>query len=97
MRTKTFVAVAATALPLAAHVQGVRIVQSNDDGWAELYVRSFHDSLIAAGHDVVLSAPAENKSGTGKSSQFYHRHHHHHHHHHQSRRLFPMFLYTSRE
>ncbi|PKS08193.1 hypothetical protein jhhlp_005469 [Lomentospora prolificans] len=44
---------------------GARIIQSNDDGWAELYVRSFHDSLNAAGHDVILSCPAENKSGTG--------------------------------
>ncbi|CAI4214315.1 unnamed protein product [Parascedosporium putredinis] len=41
-----------------------RIIQSNDDGWAELYVRSFHDSLVAAGHDVILSCPADNKSGT---------------------------------
>jgi 5'/3'-nucleotidase SurE len=45
--------------------QGARILQSNDDGWAELYVRSFHDALNEAGHDVVLSAPADNKSGTG--------------------------------
>lgn len=51
--------------------QGARILQSNDDGWAELYVRSFHDALNEAGHDVVLSAPAENMSGTGA-------HHHHH-------------------
>ncbi|KAK4209923.1 5'/3'-nucleotidase sure [Rhypophila decipiens] len=49
---------------LPALAQGIRIIQSNDDGWAELYVRSFHDFLLAAGHDVVLSAPAENKSGT---------------------------------
>lgn len=49
---------------LGAH--GIRIIQSNDDGWAELYVRSFHDALLASGHDVVLSAPAENKSGSGK-------------------------------
>jgi 5'/3'-nucleotidase SurE len=51
---------------LGAH--GIRIIQSNDDGWAEQYVRSFHNALIASGHDVVLSAPAENKSGTSKSS-----------------------------
>jgi hypothetical protein len=47
--------------------QGVRIIQSNDDGWAELYVRSLNDALNAAGHQVVLSAPAENKSGTSTS------------------------------
>lgn len=45
---------------------GARILQSNDDGWAELYIRSFNDALNDAGHDVVLSAPAENKTGSGK-------------------------------
>ncbi|KAK3339676.1 survival protein sure-like phosphatase/nucleotidase [Lasiosphaeria hispida] len=51
--------------PISAHaLGGIRIIQSNDDGWAELYVRSFHDALVASGHDVVLSAPAENKSGS---------------------------------
>lgn len=45
----------------------LRIIQSNDDGWAELYARSFHDALITSGHDAVLSAPAENKSGTGSA------------------------------
>lgn len=39
-----------------------RIIQANDDGWAELYLRSFHDALIDAGHDAVVSAPAENES-----------------------------------
>ncbi|KAK4095720.1 sure-like protein [Parathielavia hyrcaniae] len=47
---------------LGAH--GIRIIQSNDDGWAEQYLRSFHNALVASGHDVVLSAPAENKSGS---------------------------------
>lgn len=48
-------------------VQAVRIVQSNDDGWAELYLRSFNDALRASGHNVVVSAPADNKSGTSES------------------------------
>lgn len=47
--------------------QGIRIIQSNDDGWAELYLRSFHDSLLSGGHDAVVSAPAENQSGRSKS------------------------------
>lgn len=51
-------------LPLAA--QAVRIVQSNDDGWAESYIRTFNDALNKAGYEVVLSAPAENKSGSSK-------------------------------
>ena len=52
----------AAALPLA---QGIRIVQSNDDGWAETNIRTFFDTLNAAGHQVILSGPAENQSGTG--------------------------------
>jgi len=52
---------------LASGASALRIIQSNDDGWAELYARSFHDALIMSGHDAVLSAPAENKSGTGST------------------------------
>lgn len=59
---------AALVLLNALAAQGIRIVQSNDDGWAELYTRSFFDALTASGNDVVLSAPAENKSGTSKST-----------------------------
>ncbi len=68
MKLSTSVAVALLQA-LAAH--GIRIVQSNDDGWAELYTRSLHDALEASGHDVVLSAPAENKSGTGTHFTIY--------------------------
>jgi broad specificity polyphosphatase/5'/3'-nucleotidase SurE len=52
------------AILQALAVQGIRIIQSNDDGWAELYARSLQEALTSSGHDVVLSAPAENKSGT---------------------------------
>ncbi|OCK76346.1 putative acid phosphatase [Lepidopterella palustris CBS 459.81] len=43
----------------------VRIVHSNDDGWAEINIRTLIDTVTAAGYDVILSAPAENKSGSG--------------------------------
>ncbi|KAL1835481.1 hypothetical protein VTJ49DRAFT_6635 [Mycothermus thermophilus] len=56
---------ACLALLPALGAHGIRIIQSNDDGWAELYARTFFDALVASGHDVVLSAPAENKSGSG--------------------------------
>jgi hypothetical protein len=46
-------------------VQAVRIVLSNDDGWAEKNIRVLYDSLTASSQNVVISAPAENKSGTG--------------------------------
>ncbi|OJD33366.1 acid phosphatase [Diplodia corticola] len=56
-------AAAAAALPLAAN--GIRIIQGNDDGWAEMNVRLVNDALNAAGHNVVLSCPADNQSGRG--------------------------------
>lgn len=58
-------------LALAAQgSQAIRVIQSNDDGWAEMNIRAFHDALIQAGHDAVVSSPAENMSGKGKSSLF---------------------------
>ncbi|CAG9979562.1 unnamed protein product [Clonostachys byssicola] len=57
-------AVSAVLLQALA-VQAIRIIQSNDDGWAESYTRSFFSSLTSAGNTVCLSAPADNKSGTG--------------------------------
>lgn len=53
--------------PFAAHAANV--VLSNDDGWAEKNIRVFYDALTAAGESVVLSAPAENESGTGSSDE----------------------------
>ena len=50
-------------LPLTA--RATNVVLSNDDGWAEINIRTFYDTLTAAGDSVVLSAPAENESGTG--------------------------------
>ncbi|KAK2057345.1 5'/3'-nucleotidase sure [Colletotrichum caudatum] len=58
MRADTTLALLAQALA----VQGIRIIQSNDDGWAELYARSFNDVLKASNHSVLLSAPADNES-----------------------------------
>jgi hypothetical protein len=55
-----------SALAVLSSAHGARLLQSNDDGWAELYIRSFNDALNQAGHDVVLSSPAENKSGAGE-------------------------------
>lgn len=52
----------AAVLPLT---QGIRIIQSNDDGWAEANLRTFFNVLNTAGHQVVLSGPAEQQSGTG--------------------------------
>ena len=61
-----------TLFPLL--VRCTNVVLSNDDGWAEINIRTFYDTLTAAGDSVVLSAPAENESGTGifvdSSSQY---------------------------
>lgn len=54
----------ATLPLLLAASQAARILQSNDDGWAEKNIRVFNDALVAADNDVVLSAPADNQSGT---------------------------------
>ena len=41
------------------------ILLSNDDGWAEINIRQFYNTLINAGDSVVISAPTENQSGKG--------------------------------
>lgn len=53
----------ALLLPLCS--QAVNIISSNDDGWAEVNIRSLYSALTAAGHSVVISAPAEDESATG--------------------------------
>ena len=58
------VALISAVLPLL--VQATNVVLSNDDGWAEINIRTFYNALTSAGDSVVLSAPAENESGTGK-------------------------------
>lgn len=49
----------------ATPARAANIVLSNDDGWAEINIRTLFNVLEAAGENVVLSAPAENESGTG--------------------------------
>ena len=45
--------------------QAVNVVLSNDDGWAEINIRQFYNALTSTDNSVILSAPAENESGTG--------------------------------
>jgi len=52
---------------LLSSSRAVNVVLSNDDGWAEKNIRVFYSTLQAAGFNIVLSAPAENESGTGSS------------------------------
>ncbi|KAI4194658.1 MAG: hypothetical protein LQ350_007648 [Teloschistes chrysophthalmus] len=60
-----FLTLTLSILPTIA--QSANIVLSNDDGWAEINIRAFYDKLTRAGNSVILSAPADNKSGTGSS------------------------------
>ena len=47
--------------------QAANVILSNDDGWAEINIRQFYEALTSAGNSVVISAPAENESGSGKT------------------------------
>ncbi|GJF00477.1 SurE-like protein [Phanerochaete sordida] len=42
-----------------------KILITNDDGWAVAQIRAEYAALKDAGYNVILSAPAENKSGSG--------------------------------
>lgn len=53
-------------LPMAL---AARIIQSNDDGWAELSTRALNTHLISSGNLVGLSAPADDKSGSGSRDE----------------------------
>ncbi|KAJ7058059.1 sure-like protein [Mycena amicta] len=46
-----------------------KIVLTNDDGWAVAQVRAQFSALTTAGYNPILSAPAENQSGTGSLSK----------------------------
>ena len=46
--------------------KAVNIVLTNDDGWAEINIRALYNSLTVAGNSVLISAPAVDKSGSGK-------------------------------
>ncbi|KAI1782913.1 sure-like protein [Ganoderma leucocontextum] len=61
----------ATAISVALLFQGTfaqNLILTNDDGWAVAQIRAQRDALVDSGFDVVLSAPAENESGTGSST-----------------------------
>ncbi|KAK7440035.1 hypothetical protein VKT23_017286 [Stygiomarasmius scandens] len=55
-------------LVLSVCAQGANILLTDDDGWASAMIRAQYNALKAAGHNVILSAPARDQSGTGSSS-----------------------------
>jgi 5'-nucleotidase len=44
---------------------GLNILLNNDDSWVSANIRAFYYALKAAGHNVLLVAPAVNQSGRG--------------------------------
>ncbi|KIK64938.1 hypothetical protein GYMLUDRAFT_194708 [Collybiopsis luxurians FD-317 M1] len=58
----------ATFLLSASLVQSTNLVLTNDDGWAVAMVRQQFTELVDAGYNVILSAPAQDESGTGSST-----------------------------
>ncbi|KAF8890684.1 survival protein sure-like phosphatase/nucleotidase [Infundibulicybe gibba] len=45
-----------------------KIVLTNDDGWATAVLRATNDALKSSDYNVILSAPADNESGTSSST-----------------------------
>ncbi|KAH6906546.1 sure-like protein [Coprinopsis sp. MPI-PUGE-AT-0042] len=69
MTTFPYLASLQLLLLVSLHLStGLKILLSNDDGWAVAQIRAEYDALVAASYDVVMSAPAVDKSGTGSST-----------------------------
>ncbi|KAF8968736.1 survival protein sure-like phosphatase/nucleotidase [Flammula alnicola] len=64
---RPFSAILALTLLVVCDAQN-KVVLTNDDGWAVAQIRAEYTALNAAGYNVILSAPAENESGTGSST-----------------------------
>ncbi|KAG8811236.1 hypothetical protein FRC17_002558, partial [Serendipita sp. 399] len=43
----------------------LKIIIGNDDGWATANIRALYNTLKGEGYKALISAPTENKSGTG--------------------------------
>jgi 5'-nucleotidase len=54
----------------AAPAHALNILISNDDGFESANIRALYQTLKAAGHNVVISAPVQNQSGQGAAVAF---------------------------
>lgn len=61
---------ATTTTEASAQPAPLRILLTNDDGWDAEGITAVHTALVAAGHDVVLVAPATNQSGASGEATF---------------------------
>jgi 5'-nucleotidase len=55
----------AQALLFSQSAQALNIVISNDDGWQTNNIQTLQQDLVAAGHQVIISAPCTEQSGKG--------------------------------
>jgi 5'-nucleotidase len=69
MRVSKFVVVASAILLQSS--SALNILLGNDDSWASANIREFYKALKAAGHKVLLVAPAVNQSGKGGTVSFF--------------------------
>ncbi|RJG14958.1 acid phosphatase [Massilia cavernae] len=58
------------ALAIAAPAQAMNIVVTNDDGFEASLIHALYQRLKAAGHSVIISAPATDNSGRGGALDF---------------------------
>ncbi|KIK64940.1 hypothetical protein GYMLUDRAFT_56446 [Collybiopsis luxurians FD-317 M1] len=58
----------AVFLLFASLVHSTNLVLTNDDGWAVAMIRQQFTGLLDAGYNVILSSPAQDRSGTGTST-----------------------------
>ncbi|KAF9741637.1 hypothetical protein PMIN06_010556 [Paraphaeosphaeria minitans] len=65
-----FASTLAAALSLASTATALNILMSNDDGFGSGNLRELYKLLKAAGHDVLIVAPATQQSGQGGRSEF---------------------------
>jgi 5'-nucleotidase len=70
MTSKTLSIIVLVALWMTSPAAALNIVLTNDDGLTA-NVKALREALIAAGHDVVLSIPCQNQSGTGAGLAFF--------------------------
>jgi len=62
-----FFAILGSGAATASDSSPLRILLTNDDGWDSPAIQAMKDRLRANGHEVILTAPAENRSGSGAS------------------------------
>jgi 5'/3'-nucleotidase SurE len=69
-RTTLSSIVLAVAAAASSNALALNVVLGNDDGWDAPGIQAMKGALVAAGHSVVLSAPADEQSGSSGALNF---------------------------